>query len=96
MGQLYHFSCPECGYRAEVSGGGDAGMMVLTTTIVCTDCRCLYDIVTAETEDQKPPKQHELRCPEFPTHKVIRWKNGDPCPKCGTQMVKGKMGCLWD
>ena len=46
MGRSYLFECPRCAYRAPVSGGPDRGLDVATLTIVCRDCRKLYDVVT--------------------------------------------------
>lgn len=44
MGACYDFSCPNCGYSAQVSGGDDFGFHVVTTTIVCETCRELLDV----------------------------------------------------
>jgi hypothetical protein len=46
MGRSYWFECPQCGYRASVSGGADRGMHLWVQTILCRDCRALYDAVT--------------------------------------------------
>jgi hypothetical protein len=46
MGRTYVFYCPRCEYVARVSGGADAGFHCATQTIVCTDCRALYDVPT--------------------------------------------------
>jgi hypothetical protein len=46
MGCRYRFHCPDCGYKADISRGGDGGFVAGTTTIVCLDCRGLFDIVT--------------------------------------------------
>jgi hypothetical protein len=46
MGRSYWFECPRCGYRAKVSGGADRGLTFLVQTILCHDCRELYDAVT--------------------------------------------------
>jgi len=45
MGRTYFFECSECGYRARVSGGVDRGEHIAVQTILCADCRELYDAV---------------------------------------------------
>ena len=45
MGKSYLFECPKCDYRASVSGGPDRGFNAATQTIVCLDCKKLYDVV---------------------------------------------------
>ena len=46
MGRSYWFECPKCGYRARVSGRADEGRGFFVQTILCRDCRELYDAVT--------------------------------------------------
>jgi hypothetical protein len=46
MGRSYWFECPKCGYRAKVSGREDRGLIFFVQTILCRDCRELYDAVT--------------------------------------------------
>jgi hypothetical protein len=46
MGRSYWFECPKCGYRAKVSGRADRGLSFVVQTILCCDCRELYDAVT--------------------------------------------------
>ena len=98
MGTLYLFTCDACGYKAEVSGGDDAGMICLTTTIVCEECRRLYD-VTIQGNPGSPPGQRrsiKIACPKSGQHKVKRWRSPRPCLKCGTSMKKGELTILWD
>jgi hypothetical protein len=45
MGRSYWFECPKCGYRAKVSGRPDRGLNFFVQTILCRDCRELYDAV---------------------------------------------------
>jgi hypothetical protein len=45
MGRGYHFECSKCGYRAIVSGRADRGLNLTVQTVVCRDCRKLYDAV---------------------------------------------------
>jgi hypothetical protein len=46
MGRSYWFECPKCGYRAKVSGRADRGLSFFVQTILCRDCKDLYDAVT--------------------------------------------------
>ena len=43
MGRTYHFDCPQCQYRALISGGADEGIHCAVQTMVCRDCRELFD-----------------------------------------------------
>ena len=46
MGKTFHFECPWCQYRAQVSGGADEGVHCELQTIICRDCRELMDVPT--------------------------------------------------
>jgi hypothetical protein len=46
MGKSYWFECSRCGYRAKVAGKADDGLHMSVQTILCEDCRELYDAVT--------------------------------------------------
>ncbi len=46
MGRSYWFECGKCGYRAKVSGRLDRGLDFFVQTILCRDCKELYDAVT--------------------------------------------------
>jgi Zn-finger nucleic acid-binding protein len=46
MGRSYWFECPNCGYRANVSGRADRGLSFCVQTILCLDCKELYDAVS--------------------------------------------------
>ena len=46
MGRSYWFECVKCGYRAKVSGRADRGLNFFVQTILCRDCRELYDAIT--------------------------------------------------
>jgi hypothetical protein len=57
MGRTYLFECPQCQYRAKVSGGADSGVHCEVQTVVCRDCRELFDVFTrvrrpAEAEER--------------------------------------------
>jgi hypothetical protein len=45
MGRSYWFECSKCGYRARVSGREDRGLNFFVQTVVCRDCKELYDAV---------------------------------------------------
>jgi len=99
MGAYYDFSCPKCGYSARVSGGDDFGMLAVTTTIVCEDCRELSDIGIGSSPiaKTKKPARVRLHCQKDKSHNVRRWKHPGACPKCGTTMVKPEtIAVLWD
>jgi len=56
MGRSYWFECAKCGYRAKVSGRADRGVNLFVQTILCRDCRELYDVVTrARIPDEGAP-----------------------------------------
>ena len=46
MGRSYWFECPKCGYRTKVSGRADPGLSFCVQTVLCRDCKELYDAVT--------------------------------------------------
>lgn len=44
VGKTYHFECPLCQYQAKISGGADAGLHCEIQTVICRECRQLYDV----------------------------------------------------
>jgi hypothetical protein len=46
MGRTFYFDCPHCQYQAHVSGGADTGINCAVQTVVCLDCRQLFDVFT--------------------------------------------------
>jgi hypothetical protein len=46
MGRSYWFECSRCGYRVRASGGLDRGRDFYVETIVCAECKQVYDAVT--------------------------------------------------
>ncbi len=99
MGAHFLFECASCGYRAEISGRNDVGMTSATSTVLCRDCKELFDVVTTEQpwlamEPTWTPKN--LRCPKSETHTVALWEDPGPCPRCGAEMVRREMTVLWD
>ena len=78
MGTWYRFTCPACTYAADISGGDDAGMAVVTTTIVCRACKKLYDAATRRlpiSEEGADWIDERLRCPNSEGHIVELWKH---------------------
>ena len=101
MGETRDHVCSACGYRANITGGPDAGERCQTLTVVCQQCRALYDVVTAEHDcSAAPPKWNPVTpaCPKSASHVVNPWKRKDPCPRCGGSMKIDSKGqyVLWD
>jgi len=99
MGTLFLFSCPNCGYKAEVSGGKDLGFAIATNTILCKICKELYDVVTSDEpwkafEDDWAPTSY--RCPKSKRHFVELWSHPGPCPKCHATLTRGDSTIQWD
>src|SRR3954465_577589 len=46
MGRSNWLECSKCGYRAKVSGRAERGLNFAIQTILCRDCKRLYDAVT--------------------------------------------------
>jgi hypothetical protein len=44
VGKTYLFECPQCQYRVNISGGSDSGLHCEIQTIICRDCRELFDV----------------------------------------------------
>jgi len=62
MGRLYTFECSKCGFIGHVSGGEDRGAVCFTRTMICRDCRELYEIVThVRLEQTVPPSAPEVK-----------------------------------
>lgn len=59
VGRTFQFECPWCQYRAQLSGGADTGMHCEVQTIVCRDCRELYDVPT-RIRRRQPEKEAPL------------------------------------
>jgi hypothetical protein len=108
MGTRYLFTCPSCGYSAEVSGGNDAGVSCAQTTISCETCRELRDVlistdpsVVRQDESGHPLKPDweppELKCPASGDHKIKWWSHPGLCPRCGDILEKHEdKFVLWD
>jgi hypothetical protein len=69
VGKTYLFECPQCQYRARISGGVDGGLHCDTQTILCRECRQLYDVLTRERRRQgavEPSKFPAFDRPDIP------------------------------
>jgi len=58
MGRTYLFECSRCEFRAKVSGRADKGFSLQVQTILCRDCKNLYDAVV------------RMKLPEIPARKI--------------------------
>lgn len=83
MGRLYEFKCEECGYQAEVSGGEDAGWLVVTRSMTCLDCRRVVDVVVGESHPGSLGSDAHIlgRCPRCRGRRVVPWGKSRPCPR---------------
>jgi len=63
MGRTFQYECPQCQYRASVSGGADRGLNCSIQTILCRDCRRLFDVFTRlrQTVEETPPRSGPAR-----------------------------------
>src|SRR5437764_8579092 len=98
MGMRVDFICPGCGYSAHISGGADSRMHAATQTILCLDCRDLYDVVASTGYPTNAPKGIPLKCPNSPAHAIKVWEHPGPCPNCGQTMTHNENGTvtMWD
>lgn len=95
MGSSYDFNCSACGYETHVSGGRDAGMVVVVETCTCRSCHSVVDVVRAWIEQESTEPVDE--CPKCRSTEVDVWDaETRPCPKCGGRMQYGQMVTLWD
>jgi hypothetical protein len=46
VGRTFHYQCTQCRYRARISGGTDSGRDCDVQTIICRECRELFDVFT--------------------------------------------------
>jgi hypothetical protein len=71
VGKTFQFECPQCQYRAKISGGADSGLDCDVQTIVCRSCRELFDVFTrvrrVAGEKEFPRKFSAFNRPEIPT-----------------------------
>ncbi len=104
MGTLFIFSCPHCGYEAEVSATEDRGFSAVFKPSVCTDCNELQNAFVGHYKFEGVPTYDDNE--EFIPNKVIEcicckslnlkdW-NFRVCPKCNKQMNEGVDNTYWD
>jgi hypothetical protein len=86
MGHTYFFECSGCGYRARVSSGADRGRHIAIQTILCANCRELYDAVV----EFKVPLQEESHPKTVPRFTVLL--NQLP-PHGARKWIKFKLAC---
>jgi hypothetical protein len=77
MGRSYLFECAKCGYKAKVSGRTDHGFDFSVQTILCRDCRKLYDAVIR----LKIPHEVSLKTwPGAPNHRLRKTRTASDIP----------------
>lgn len=89
MGKTYVFECGLCHYRAQVSGGADSGVDCNVQTVVCLDCRELFDVFTKVRRMASPAGKFKPKLPEIPPAALpgspaheTGWANFKPaCPR---------------
>ena len=100
MGMSYKFRCEECDYTPIVSGGPDMGLQARFQTSYCPVCRELLDIATERWPGclRVPGNDDSTlnKCWHCGGTDLSAWNNGDPCPRCGGCMVRGKVFMDWD
>ena len=96
MVDFYRFSCEACGYKVMASGKSSKGDFDDGTTILCEDCRELYEIEPESAYTVKKASHRMLRCPVKFTHRIRVWSHPGPCPRCGRPMKKGEHVVRWD
>lgn len=93
MGSAFKFTCSQCGYEAEISGGADCGIEAATETMVCNACRALVDVLVA-SKNREIDHPH---CPECHSGNVVKWDaRRRPCPRCSGLMNQGDIAMFWD
>jgi len=102
MGTHYQFDCPTCSHEAMVSGGRDCGMVAVTMTMVCRDCRDLVDVLIGAHDREGPTGDPDYDknldiCPECGGRNLIPWSDKHQCPRCGSTMEKDDIVIvMWD
>ncbi len=91
MASLKTYKCKECGLEAEVSGGPDALFSGNTDTYFCKNCDTLSDILEPFiTVDKTNSKE----CPSCQSTNLVKWSDGQPCPKCGERLAVDPNGFI--
>lgn len=102
MGAYYIFTCPECGYKAEVSGGKDRGISASVQTMTCLDCSLLVDVQVGHYEQSVVKGRENLitedgKCPECFGTNLKEWNEDGRCPICIIGVMEQReMVALWD
>jgi len=102
MGHTGRLTCPSCDYSADVAGGRTFGFYAVVETIVCHDCKELYDATANEKAPDIPGDiltydgLTGIRCPKSKNHRFTSWPEPWPCPKCDEPMEAGGPCELWD
>ncbi len=104
MGMSCEFVCDTCGLGGTVTGGTSCGFLVHTDTRYCRACRKLFNVATAWTNflghERTRDDEERIRfneCPSCHSTELAAWRNGEPCPSCGGNMVmKPRSMILWD
>lgn len=97
MVDFYKFYCETCGYTIMVSGQNGRGDLDGGLTIVCEDCKELYEIEPESSFTVKMKASHRmLRCPKNYMHRIRVWTFPGNCPKCGQPIKKGDHIIRWD
>jgi hypothetical protein len=89
VGKTYLFECPQCQYRAHISGGADGGLHCEIQTVICRDCRQLYDVF--KRQRRRADAQDLVRFPGFYRPEIPPTILGDssvnPSPKRPAPLV---------
>src|SRR5438874_1728529 len=72
MGRTYFFECSRCGFRAKVSGREDTGFNFSVQTIVCRDCKNLYDAVVRLKTSEPSVADVRKNAPGFRNGGLVR------------------------
>lgn len=96
MGKTYVFECGLCHYRVKISGGADSGLDCEVQTVVCHDCRELFDVFIRVRRQAATTGKFKLKHMEIPpvalpgsdAH-VSDWQNFKPaCPAGSKHFVE--------
>ena len=98
MGRTYLFECPQCHYRARISGGADSGIHCEIQTVVCRDCRELFDVFIRQRRREGASDMvrfHGFYRPEIPPsvlpdpERGLVWRSFEPaCPVVSPHFVE--------
>src|ERR1700722_20636169 len=97
MGRRYRFTCPECAYGVQVSGGPDVGGVCRTVTITCSTCKKLHDVALEGAPWSSDPAPPHPECPRAKTrvHRTCLWEHPGACSSCGATLQR-QPTTLWD